>query len=337
MEWLSPKWRFNYFFMRGRKDSGRCESCTQKSGRCPHPQLLSCTHKSPTGEQYKYHEPAERFAHVARAKKRTEWFKKYYGRNLSVLVLWSWADFLPVLASPKVKEPDYPTISLLIHVMIYDLEGPIMEIISEQGGKRKLSLNLNNASIDQKLRARNVHDGPSPVVSIPFFREIINVNISSIPHGVSNNNIPHDFPSNIFSCFFVFHSSMKLFPACIYVILQSWIKISSDVWWGDGKLEYISCHQLLSSDHIQYWAVHGSLGSLQWGACHSEGSGFVCKLGWPCLNLSYFKSKNSHVHSYFIHIIVCNYSWLQVVLTIFYMWGGVESTSKSNRNVKLFI
>lgn len=65
--------------------------------------------------------------------------------------------------------------------------------------KRKLSLNLNNASIDQKLRARNVHDGPSPVVSIPFFREIINVNVSGILHGVSNNNIPHDFLSNIFS------------------------------------------------------------------------------------------------------------------------------------------
>lgn len=104
-----------------------------------------------------------------------------------------------MVAFPKVEEPDYPTISLLIHVMIYDLEGPIMEIISVEGGKRKLSLNLNNASIDQKLRARNVHDGPSPVVSIPFFREIINVNVSGILHGVSNNNIPHDFLSNIFS------------------------------------------------------------------------------------------------------------------------------------------
>jgi hypothetical protein len=107
---------------------------------------------------------------------------------------------------------------------------------------KKLSLNLNNASIDQKHRTWNVCESLSRLwfPSFSYF-EIINVNISGIPNGVSNNKyIFHMIFSDIFSYnfhgFLFPHSRMKLFS--IWGESMSCVTLENEFRWTFSSSKY---------------------------------------------------------------------------------------------------
>lgn len=87
---------------------------------------------------------------VRRSEKRTKRFKKYYGWNLSVLVLWSRADFLAFGLSERTR--NLTTRQKLYSSMLWYMTRmpPITKIILRETRQEKLSLNLNNSSIDQE-------------------------------------------------------------------------------------------------------------------------------------------------------------------------------------------
>lgn len=119
-----------------------------------------------------------------------------------------------------LEKPDYPTESLLIHVMIYDSNAPSQRLSYERRGNGKLSLNLNNSSIDQESEYEMYMMVPClwfsslprfPSVRLPTWI------YQAFYMGVSNNKyIFHMIFSNVFSYNFhgvlFFHSSIKVFP-----------------------------------------------------------------------------------------------------------------------------